>query len=62
MNPAEADEVVRQFPGCDRGYWGRRLACVVVDLTVAPADLVADLLADAWTEKAPPTLARQSPD
>lgn len=33
---------------CRESYWGKRLACVEIDLTVADQALVADLLTDAW--------------
>lgn len=33
---------------CAAFYWGRRLACVEVDLARADTELVRDLLADAW--------------
>jgi hypothetical protein len=51
---------VAEYPGvCEPFYWGRRLACVVVDLSAAPPALVKDLLTDAWLRKASPTQARQ---
>jgi hypothetical protein len=43
-------------------WWGRRLACVVVDLRVAPADQVRELLTDAWRRRAPRTLVRAFDD
>ena len=36
---------------CEEYYWGKRLACVVVDLGAAPASLVRDLLTDAWQRR-----------
>jgi hypothetical protein len=33
---------------CAEVWWGKRLAAVGIDLNRAEADLVADLLADAW--------------
>lgn len=39
-------------------WWGSRLSCVVVDLRVAPAGQVRELLTDAWRRKAPKTLVR----
>jgi hypothetical protein len=39
-------------------WWGSRLSCVVVDLRVAPADQVRELLTVAWRRKAPRTLVR----
>lgn len=48
-NPA----VFREF------YWGRRLACLVVDLAGASPEQVRELLNEAWRRKAPAPLARQ---
>jgi hypothetical protein len=41
---------------CEEVWWGKRLAAVRVDLRVADAELLADLLADAWERKAPARL------
>jgi hypothetical protein len=38
---------------CAEGWWGKRLAAVQVDLNRVDADLLADMLADAWEGKAP---------
>ena len=38
---------------CQEFYWGKRLACVVVDLRRADPELVGELLTDAWIRKAP---------
>ncbi len=43
---------------CQEFYWGKRLACVVVDLRVGSAALVKELLFDAWARKAPSGLVR----
>ncbi|HVA02557.1 MAG TPA: MmcQ/YjbR family DNA-binding protein [Acidimicrobiales bacterium] len=43
---------------CQEFYWGKRLACVVVDLKRAKVTLVKDLLTDAWIRKAPATLVK----
>lgn len=40
-------------------YWGRRLACVVVDLAGATRQQLLELLTEAWLRKAPKVLARQ---
>jgi hypothetical protein len=37
-------------------YWGKRLSCVVVDLERVGADGLYELLADAWSAKAPDRL------
>jgi hypothetical protein len=50
-----------EFPQtCAPVYWGKRLACVAVDLRTADPDLVAELLADAWARKAPRGLVARS--
>jgi hypothetical protein len=41
---------------CEEVWWGKRLAAVRVDLQRADADLVAELLTDAWEGKAPKRL------
>jgi hypothetical protein len=38
---------------CEEVWWGKRLAAVRVDLRRARAEMLADLLADAWEAKAP---------
>jgi hypothetical protein len=40
-------------------WWGSRLACLVVDLRVAPGDQVRELLTEAWLRKAPKRLVRE---
>ena len=42
---------------CEPGYWGKRLACVVVNTRRARPELLAELLTDAWLRKAPKRLA-----
>jgi hypothetical protein len=37
---------------CAEVYWGKRLAAVRVDLGAADAELLRELLADAWERKA----------
>ena len=41
---------------CEQVWWGKRLAAVGVTLARADRDLLADLLADAWEQKAPKRL------
>jgi hypothetical protein len=41
---------------CAERWWGKRLAAVQVDLARADADLLSDLLADAWERRAPKRL------
>jgi hypothetical protein len=38
---------------CSKVYWGRALSAVRVDLDAAGTELVTDLLAEAWSRKAP---------
>jgi hypothetical protein len=38
---------------CREFYWGKRLACVEIDLPNADESLVRDLLAEAWEHKNP---------
>ncbi len=48
---------VEAHPGtCQERWWGKRLAAVQVDLKRADAELVEELLTDAWEHKAPPRL------
>lgn len=37
---------------CTEFYWGKHLACVEIDLTHAEAELIQDLLTDAWEHQA----------
>jgi hypothetical protein len=41
---------------CSEVMWGKRLAAVRVELAAADERLLADLLADAWEQKAPARL------
>ncbi len=43
---------------CSAVFWGKRLAAVRVDLALADAALVEDLLDHAWRAKAPARLLR----
>lgn len=43
---------------CHEFYWGKRLACLVVDLTDVTLPQIRELLTEAWLCKAPPALAR----
>lgn len=52
--------VVAQYPkACEEVWWGKKLACVAVDLGSAPPGLVKELLLDAWRRKAPRQVLRQ---
>jgi hypothetical protein len=37
---------------CREFYWGKRIACLEIDLARADEELVGDLLAEAWRHKA----------
>ena len=51
--------VAAQYPdSCEEFWWGKKLACVVVDLRSAPRHLVGELLLDAWRRKAPRQILR----
>jgi hypothetical protein len=43
---------------CEEVWWGPRLAAVLVRLEQVDADVLADLLADAWEQKAPKRLLK----
>jgi hypothetical protein len=47
---------------CHPVYWGKRISCVAVDIAAAPADLIRELLTEAWLRKAPASLARAFTD
>jgi len=47
---------VAESRSCEPFYWGKRLACVVVDLASCPPALVRELLWGAWERKAPKRL------
>jgi len=58
MNIMASDELilaaVASAPSvCSTRYWGKRLAAVQVDLTLAEPELVGDLLEAAWSDRAP---------
>lgn len=57
---AEIRAAVAEDPAsCAEFYWGRRLACVVVDLRTVNPDLLQNLLMTAWSCKAPKSLVEQ---
>ena len=51
--------VERAPDACEKVWWGKRLAAVGVRLPVADRELLADLLEDAWEQKAPKRLLRE---
>jgi hypothetical protein len=44
---------------CAEVWWGKRLSAVRVTLSATEADLLSELLADAWERKAPARRARR---
>lgn len=44
---------------CQELYWGKQLACVVVELAAMAPEDISDLLIDAWSRKASTALARE---
>ena len=50
--------VQREPATCEEVWWGKRLAAVRVNLARADAEMLANLLADAWEGKAPKRLLR----
>jgi len=50
-------------PGvCHPVSWGERVSCVAVEIGTAPAELIRDLLTEAWLRKAPASLAKKFTD
>ncbi|MDQ2723701.1 MAG: hypothetical protein M3Y19_10410 [Actinomycetota bacterium] len=43
---------------CGEVYWGKRLSCVVVNVSKASRELLAELITEAWLGKVPKTVAR----
>jgi hypothetical protein len=63
VDEMEIRAAVAENPGvCEEFYWGKRLACVVVELRAASPGLVKELLTEAWVRKAPTKLARELAD
>ncbi len=57
------DEETRALAASDPGvytewYWGKRLACVQIELASVTPDALREVLTDAWRRKAPKRLAR----
>ena len=44
---------------CSEFFWGKRLACVLVDLSCADKEVVRDLLTESWRRKAPKSLLEE---
>ena len=58
VDESEIRAAVAEYPDiCVEVWWGRRLSAVAVTLTAASADLVRELLTEAWLRRAPKTLA-----
>lgn len=47
---------------CEELWWGKRLSGARVALDRADAEIVAEVLADAWRGKAPATLRKAHPE
>jgi hypothetical protein len=63
VDEAEIRAAVAENPNaCQEFYWGKRLACVVVDLRAATSALANELLFEAWACKAPSALVRDLTD
>ena len=58
---SEARAAVAASPACSLLWWGKKLSGVRLDLAVADADLVGDLLEEAWRRRAPARLLRDPP-
>jgi hypothetical protein len=50
--------VERAPDACEQVWWGKRLAAVGISLAAADRNVLLDLLADAWEQKAPKRLLR----
>lgn len=50
--------VAEHAAACQELYWGKRLACVVVELAAIAPEPLRELLIEAWFQKAPTALAR----
>ncbi|GGF33829.1 MmcQ/YjbR family DNA-binding protein [Williamsia phyllosphaerae] len=51
-------EAVAEFDWCTEVYWGAKLSAVAVSLTAADADVVAEMITEAWRRRAPKTMVR----
>ncbi|MGY1811293.1 hypothetical protein [Blastococcus sp. SYSU D00820] len=56
---AESEARAAEGGPCRLLWWGKALSGVAVDLAAADRELVADLLAEAWTRRAPARLLRE---
>jgi hypothetical protein len=57
VDPDAVRTAVQADPAaCAERWWGKRLAAVTVTLAQADADVISDLLADAWERRAPKRL------
>jgi hypothetical protein len=51
--------VERAPDACENVWWGKRLAAVGVRLPAVDAELLTELVTDAWEQKAPKRLLRE---
>lgn len=53
LDPVRIMEVVEKHPKiCEEFWWGRKLACVHVNLALVSPKLVKELLEEGWQRKA----------
>lgn len=60
--PAVLTAVAAYPDVCKPFFWGKRLACVVVDLDAADRELVEELVREGWRAKAPKRLTHRDDD
>ncbi|MGI8753918.1 MAG: MmcQ/YjbR family DNA-binding protein [Acidimicrobiales bacterium] len=58
------DEETRALAASEPGvytewYWGKRLACVQIELASVTSEALREVLVDAWRRKAPKRLAKE---
>jgi hypothetical protein len=58
---ADLAHAVSAQPGIEQLWWGEKLSGVRVDLAVVDPALLDELLADAWSRRAPASLRRRPP-
>ncbi len=59
VDEAETRALAASEPGVySEVYWGRRLACVQINLASVTPEALREVLVDAWRRKAPKRVAR----
>ncbi len=56
LGESEARAAAARSPACSLLWWGKRLSGIRVELTAADAELVRELLDEAWRRRAPARL------